>query len=361
MREALSTVWSNPYVKVLVTLVGAVVALQVFRAVHPAGAMFFAAFGLAYVANPVVDALERRGAKRGFGVAIVVVMLIAAVWVAAHFSYNAIRTTFTEDEDGVALTDTAAEWFLELPENLERLLPEPVMRAFAGPVATFAEALERLGSMLAPHVEDMASAVFGVVSGTVMGVFQTAVVLILTVYVLYDFHRITAALLSAFPKPYQPSVRSLAASLDAAVGDFIRGQLLIAVLVGLMVFVGLTLIGLPLAGFIGLLAGLLNVVPFLGSIVPAIPAVIIAIAGGWWQVLLVVLVFVVANQIDNHLLTPYVLSRSTRLHPVAVILAVIGGFAFGGIVAAILAVPVVAFLTVLYQRHYQTSSVYRDG
>ncbi len=361
MREALSTVWANAYVKVVVALACAWVAVEVFRAVHPAGALFFAAFGLAYVANPIVDALERRGAKRGFGVAIVVVALVAAVWVAAQFSINAIRTTFTEDEDGVALTDTATEWFLELPANLERLLPEPVMRAVAGPVATFGEALEQLGSMLAPHVEDMASAVFSVVSGTVTGVFQTAVVLILTVYVLYDFHRITAALLSAFPKPYQPAVRSLAASLDAAVGDFIRGQLLIAVLVGLMVFLGLTLIGLPLAGFIGLLAGFLNVVPFLGSIVPAIPAVIIAIAGGWLQVLLVVLVFVVANQIDNHVLTPYVLSRSTRLHPVAVILAVIGGFAFGGIVAAILAVPVVAFLTVLYERHYKRSGLYRDG
>jgi len=361
MREALSAVWANPYVKVLVALFGAVVALLAFRAVHPAGAMFLAAFGLAYVANPVVDALERRGAKRAFGVAIVVVSLIAAMSIAVQFSYSAIRTTFAEDEDGVALTDTAAEWFLELPENLERLLPEPLMRALAGPVATFSDALERLGSMLAPHLEDVASAILGAVSGTVTGVFHTAVVLILTVYVLYDFHRITAALLSAFPRPYQPAVRSLAASLDEAVGDFIRGQLVIALLVGLMVFVGLTVIGLPLAGFIGLLAGLLNVVPFLGSIVPAIPAVIIAIAGGWLQVLLVVLVFVVANQIDNHLLTPYVLSRSTRLHPAAVILAVIGGFAFGGIVAAILAVPVVAFLKVLYERYYKTSRLYRDG
>ncbi len=361
MREALSTVWSNPYVKVLAALVGAVVALLAFRAVHPAGALFLAAFGLAYVANPVVDALERRGVKRAFGVAIVVVSLIAAMSLGAQFSYNAIRTTFAENEDGVALTDTAAEWFLELPENLDRLLPDPLMRALAGPVATFGDVLERLGSMLAPHVEDVATVVLGAVSGTVTGVFHTAVVLILTIYVLYDFHRITAALLSTFPRPYQPAVRSLAASLNEAVGDFVRGQVLIALLVGLMVFVGLTVIGLPLAGFIGMLAGLLNVVPFLGSIVPAIPAVLIAIAGGWLQVLLVVLVFVVANQIDNHLLTPIFLSRSTRLHPVVVILAVIGGFAFGGIVAAILAVPFVAFLTALYQRHYQTSRLYREG
>lgn len=361
MRDALSAVWSSPFVRVTVALAAVAAAVLAFRAVHPAGALFFGAFALAYVANPVVDALERRGAHRALGVALVVVGLIAAVVTATQLSVNAIRSTLTEDDDGVALTENARAWFLDLPDNLQRLLPEPALDVVAGPVATIGEALEQLGSMLAPHLEDVASALVGVVSGTVTGVFQTVVLLILTVYVLYDFHRITAAMLALVPKPYHDGVRALAGSLDDAVGSFVRGQLVIAVLVGLMVYLGLSLIGLPLAGFIALLAGLLNVVPFLGSIVPAIPALAIAIAGGWWQVILVVLVFVIANQIDNHLLTPYVLSRSTRLHPVTVILAVIGGFAFGGIVAAILAVPLVAFLTVLIERHYKTSRLYRDG
>ena len=361
MREALRTVWSNPYVKVFVALGAAFVAYRAFLAVHPAGALFLGAFGLAYVVNPVVDALERRGAKRAFSVALAAVVLVAAVYIAVQLSVNAIRTTFTEDEDGVALTETARAWFLELPENLESLLPDAVSGVVAAPVASVGDALERLGSMLAPYVEDITSALLSVLSGTVMGAFQTVVLLIVTVYVLYDFHRITAAMLALVPKPYQDGVRSLATSLDDAVGSFIRGQVVIAALVGVMVFVGLSLIGLPLAGFIGLLAAVLNVVPFLGSIVPAIPAVVIAIAGGWWQVVLVVLVFVIANQIDNHVLTPQVLSRSTRLHPVTVILAVIGGFAVGGIIAAILAVPFVAFVTNLVERHYKTSRLYREG
>lgn len=361
MRDALSTVWANPYVKVIVALVACALAVVAFRAVHPAGALFLGAFGLAYVVNPVVDALERRGAHRGFSVALVVVALGAAVYTAVRLSVVAIRTTFTEDEEGVALTETARTWFLELPENLERLLPGPVSDVVAEPFATVGEALERLGTMLAPHLEDVTTALVGVLSGTVTGAFQAVVLLIVSVYVLYDFNRIADAMLALVPKPYQDGVRSLTTSLDDAVGSFIRGQVVIAVVVGVMVFVGLTLVGLPLAGFIALLAAVLNVVPFLGSIVPAIPAVVIAVAGGWLQVVLVVLVFVVANQIDNHVLTPYVLSRSTRLHPVTVILAVLGGFAFGGIVAAILAVPFVAFVTILVERHYKSSRLYREG
>ena len=359
MHEALKAVWANPYVKVLVAIGMVVAAVIVFRAVHPAGMLFLAAFGLAYIVNPLVDWLEGRGVARGFGVALVAITLVASTWLVSQLSINAISKTFTEGEEGIALTETASEWFVDLPDNFERLVPDAAMRIIAGPLATFSDVLEELGSMLAPHVEEITSTAIGILSGTVTGVFQVALVLILTIYVLYGFHRFSAAFFEAIPRKYRDTVRSLAQTLDTAMGGYIRGQLLIAAAVGVMVFVGLTIIGLPLAGFIGLIAGLLNIVPFLGSIVPAIPAVIIAIAGGWWQVAFVILVFVIANQIDNHVLTPLVLSRSTNLHPVTVILAVIGGFAFGGLLAAILAVPVVAFVTALLDQHYKTSRFYR--
>ena len=359
MQQALKTVWANPYVKVLGAIGIVVVVVLVFRAVHPAGMLFLAAFGLAYIVNPLVDWLQKRGVKRGFGVALVVIALVAAAWFASRMSINAIGKTFTEGEEGIALTETAREWFVDLPANFERIVPDAAMRFIAGPLATFSDVLERIGSMLAPQVEGLTTTVVGFLGGTVMGAFQVGVVLILTIYVLYDFHRFTAAFFDAIPRTYRDTVRSLARTLDEAMGGYIRGQLVIAAAVGLMVFVGLTIIGLPLAGFIGLIAGLLNIVPFVGSIVPVIPAVIIAIAGGWWQVVFVLLVFVIANQIDSHVLTPLILSRSTSLHPVTVILAVIGGFAFGGLVAAILAVPLVAFATTLFEEHYKSTRFYR--
>ena len=361
MHEALRIVWANPYVKVLGAIVAVAVAVLVFRAVHPAGMLFLAAFGLAYIVSPLVDWLEQRGVLRAFGVALVVITLVAAGWFASRMSINAIGKTITESEDGIAFTEAASEWFVDLPANLERLMPDVIQRMIAGPLATFSDVLEQIGSMLAPHAEGLTTALVGLLSGTVTGAFQVVLVLILTVYVLYDYHRFTAAFFAAIPNAYRDTVRSLAHTLDTAMGGYIRGQIVIAAAVGLMVFVGLTIIGLPLAGFIGLIAGLLNIVPFLGSIVPAIPALVIAIAGGWWQVVLVLLVFVLANQIDNHVLTPLILSRSTNLHPVTVILAVIGGFAFGGLLAAVLAVPVVAFLAALFEEHYKPSRFYRGA
>lgn len=361
MREALKTVWANPYVKVSVGVVVVVVGVQAFRAVHPAGLLFLVAFGLAYIVNPVVDWLEERRVHRALGVGFVLVVLAAATWFVSRLSIDAIGKTVTESEDGIALTEAATAWFVELPANLERLLPDVVLAMLEGPLDTFTDVLEQIGSMLAPHVEGLTNSVVGFLSGTVSGVFQAALVFILTIYVLYDFHRFTAAFFQAVPRAYRDQVRSLADTLDTAMGGYIRGQLVVAIAVGTMVFVGLTIIGLPLAGFIGLLAGLLNIVPYLGSVGPAIPALIIAIAGGWWQVILVLVVFVIANQIDSHVVSPLVLSRSTSLHPVTVILAVIGGFAFGGLLAAILAVPTVAFATALFEEHYKTSRFYRGA
>ncbi len=360
MHEALTTVWANPYVKVFAAVALAVLAVLAFRAVHPAGTLLLAAFGLAYVVNPVVDALERRRVPRGLGVTLVASTLVVATWLVTALAVQAVGDLVTEGEDGIALTDSARAWFADLPDNVERLMPDTVMQLIGGPLATFGDVLERVGSMLAPRLEELGVSAVGFVSGTVSGVVQAVLVLILTVYVLQGFHRFTASFFEAFPRRYREEVRALAATLDTAMGGFIRGQLLIAAAVGVMVFVGLTIVGLPLAGLIGLFAGLLNVVPFVGSIVPAVPALVIAIAGGWWQVGFVLLVFVVTNQIDNHVLTPLVMARATTLHPVTVILAVIGGFAFAGLLGAVLAVPLGTFAKALFEEHYKTSRFYRS-
>lgn len=361
MREAFGAVWANPYVKVGVNILLACLAIWVFLAARPATTLFVAAYALAYVLNPVVGLLQARGARRGFGVALVAVALAATVWFTSSLSIAAVSEALTPTDDGITLSETVTVWFETLPANLERLLPGPVYAAIAGPLATLGDLLGRAAEALAPHVQEITEAVYGIVSGTVSVVVQVVLALVLTVYVLFDFQRFNASLLAVWPLPYQRTVTALATTLDQAMGEYIRGQLLIAACVGLMVYAGLALLGLPLAGLIALLAAVLNVVPFLGTVVPVIPALAIAIAGGWLQVVLVLVIFVVANQIDNHLLTPLIMSKSTKLHPVTVILVVIGGFAVGGLVAAIFAVPLVAFAKVLFADRYLTSRYYQQG
>jgi len=361
MRKALTTVWANPYVRVAVGAAILGLLLAAFVAVQPAGSLFLTALGLAYLLNPVVDGLQARRVHRRLAVALVAIGLIAVASAVTSLGVVAVRNTLTESDGGITLSESVTTWFERLPDNLERLVPDAVYEAIAEPLATLGDLLRQAVRALAPYFERIGAGVYDLVSGTVTGVAFFLLVLVLTVYVLHDYHRFVASLLDAWPEPVQPTVRSVARTFDRAVGGYVRGQVVIAVAVGTMVYLGLAIVGLPFAGVIGVLAGLLNVVPYLGTVVPAVPALVIAVAGGWWQVVFVLVVFVATNQIDNHVLTPQILSRSTRLHPVTVIVAIIGGFAFGGLVAAIFAVPLVAFAKAIYTEHYLGSRFYREG
>jgi predicted PurR-regulated permease PerM len=361
MRDAFTTIWANPYVRVAVGLLVAAVLVVLFVATQPAGALFLTALGLAYLMNPLVDLLQRHRVRRPFSVALIATALVVSLGLLSQYAVGTIGTIVTEGEDGLTLAETVPEFFLSLPDRIEALLPERVRGTARAPLDALDRSIEGVDERLVPYLEQLTVGTYGFLRGTVSQVVNAVLVLILTVYVLIDFERISASRWGAVPRPYLEPVRSLAGTLDRVTGAYVRGQLLIAGLVGLMVFVGLTLVGLPGAGVIGLLAGILNVVPFIGSVVPIIPAVLIAIGGGWVQVILVLVVFAVANQIDTHALTPLVLSRSTELHPVTVMLAVVGGFALGGLVTAILAVPAVAFLKALYEEYYPRSGFYRSG
>jgi predicted PurR-regulated permease PerM len=361
VREAFRTAWANPYVKILVLLIALYALWRLFVAVRPAGTIFIAAFGLAYLANPFVDRLHGRGLGRGVGVALLAIIVFASALHAWQFAIAALDQAIREADNGLMVTDAVAEWFERLPTNVEQLLPRRMAASLEGPLAWLDDVMADLPNALSPYLERAVAYFYETLSAAAFGIFQVVVIIIVAGYVLYDFPRIKAALLSVFPIPYQPKVQELATTLDEIMGEYVRAQLFIAAMVGVMVYLGLMLVGVPLAGFIGVLAGTLNIVPFLGSVVPVIPAVILALPGGWVQISLVLVVFVVANQIDNHVLTPMVQSRVTRIHPVAVILAVIGGFALGGIVVAILAVPAVAFAKAIIVRYYQESALYRGG
>lgn len=362
MRSALTTVWRNPYIKVATLVLGLILAYRLAGAVQPAATIFIGAFILAYLVNPLVDMLQARKMPRGVGVAIVYILLFGTIYLMVVIATGSLKGAFAPDETtGLTMADNAAIWFESLPATLEERLPEQLHAVISSPLETLAELTADAVQFFAPRMQGVSAGFFSAVTGTVSGAFQVVMIMILTAYILFDYHRLSRSLLEVFPLPYRAATEQLLARLDRAVGGFIRGQAVIAIAVGILIFIGLTLIGLPAAGFIALLAGVLNIVPFLGSILPAIPAILLAIDGGWLQIILVVVVFVATNQVDNNVLTPMILSKSTDLHPVSVIISVVAGFALAGLLGGIAAVPVLAFCKALYTEFYKRSEFYKNG
>ncbi len=361
MIGAVRAVWSNPYVRVLVAVLLLVAAYFAIRAMRPAFVVFASAMALAYIVNPLIERLERVGARRGFGVALVYTALVVGMVFTVRLLGGLLGSMVQTGDEGPALAESLVEFLENLPATLLGLLPTQLANVLERPIAAFGSGLAGALQNAAPQAAAFGGNVFGVVSGTLAGALQFFLILVVTAYVIYDYRGFSKVLMTLVPRPYQERVSALGSRLDTVMGAFIRGQLLVALGVGVLVWLGLLLLGVNGAAGIGLLAAVMNLVPFLGSVVPAIPAVLVVITQGWTPVLLVIGLFVVVNQIDNHVLTPLILGRTTDLHPVTVIIAVVGGFSAFGLVGGILAVPVCAFIKVLYVEFYLPSRLYRDG
>ena len=135
--------------------------------------------------------------------------------------------------------------------------------------------------------------------------------------------------------------------------SFFRGQLIVALLQGLLFAIGFSLVGLKYGFVLGLVLGFLNIIPYLGSIVGlavALPLAFFQKGGGWMLVAWVLVVFTVVQLIEGYLLTPKIMGDRTGLHPVAIIVAIFfWGSALGGILGMILAIPLTAFLVVFWR------------
>jgi predicted PurR-regulated permease PerM len=179
---------------------------------------------------------------------------------------------------------------------------------------------------------------------------------IIAFYLLVDLPHIRRVSEDLVPPNAKEEVMVVAHRLNHAVGGFFRGQLAVALIVGIMVSIGLAIIGLPFWLIVGMIAGAFNVIPLIGPWVGAIPGIVIAFTtgGGVGQAIAVAIVMTVAQQIDNHFISPLVMQRAVNLHPAVVMLALLAGGTLGGFFGLLLAVPTAAVLKIILGHLWRT-------
>jgi predicted PurR-regulated permease PerM len=217
---------------------------------------------------------------------------------------------------------------------------------------TVQEALSSLVNKLLEFLQGSGLNLISRVVGVVGNVFEYFLVLILGGYMLLAFPDIGKSFLEVLPVRVQPTILELSKDISTAVGGYIRGQIIIALAIGVLTGLGLTIIGLPLGLAIGFIAGLFNIVPYLGAVIAITPALLLAIPSGWLEVVLVGVVFTIVSQLESHVLAPQILSKSTDLNPISIILAILSGLALGGVLGALLAVPLTALVKLLIRKYW---------
>lgn len=170
----------------------------------------------------------------------------------------------------------------------------------------------------------------------------------LAFYLLRDLELLKRRMIMSIPKKYRLSILSLTKEINQVCNGFIRGQLVSGMIVGLLIAAGLAIIGIKYSLFIGLLAGLFNIIPYFGPVIGFIPAFMLAIVKSPISVLWVLVVFIAANQIEASIIAPKIVGARVGLHPLAVIFAVLAGGEIMGIIGMLVAVPTAAIIKILY-------------
>lgn len=217
---------------------------------------------------------------------------------------------------------------------------------------------------LPPHLTDFLGSVDETVAERAIPVAQTAfrtvgqilLAIVLSIYWLVARGTALKQLLRLTPSAYRKTVYEIWIDTEDTLGRYLRGQLILALTIGLVSYIGLLILRVPNAKALAVMAGLFEVVPFVGPVLAAIPAVFIGFTEAPAKGLLVLLFYIAVQTLEGNFLIPFVMGRGLRLHPMIVLLAITAGFYLNGIVGAILALPVVSALQITLTHVRQFSS-----
>jgi predicted PurR-regulated permease PerM len=299
---------------------------------------------LAAAMTPAVDRLARtsngHASRIGRGAAAAVVSLGGALILAVTFI--AVTSTAFSDLAGLATN---------LPAYVRRVETAIEEIAAANP-----EVAARVATAL-PSLSDIAGPAIGVATqaprlvSAATGVFSTLIhvlfTLFLALYLTIDGERIRRYIIGFLPVERQRQAFDVTERIGDRLGAWARGEALLGLIIGAMTWFGAVLIGLPYAAALALIAGIGELVPTLGPIVAAIPLIAVGLLSSPLQGLLALLLAIMVQQLENNLIVPRVMGHAVDLHPVAVMLAILAGGELLGIAGALLAVPVVAAMSVI--------------
>lgn len=347
--------WSRTTKVIVVVVILIVVFLLIGRFRSLIGMLVIAAI-LGYLLEPVINFFDQRTKIRR-GIIIALVYLVLAIALIAGFSALGFAS-YQQIANLIALTPALIQ---DLSETISTFITrtEPIG---LGPftieptIIPWDRITEQLLGFLDPLLSQSTTFVSRFATSTARTAFNVVFIFIISLYMATDLPNLGSHIMSIAQQPgYRADAERLLPELSRVWRAYLRGQIILGIVIFLMVWIGLTLLGVQNSLALGLLAGLLEFVPTVGPVFSAVVAIVVALfqpsnylgVEPWQFALLVLGLMVVIQQLENNLLVPRIVGGALDLHPILVIVGVFMGAALAGILGAILAAPVVASLKVL--------------
>lgn len=353
----------NPYVRLVALLGGLLLIGMALYGLRAVLTPVFISFFVAYLLDPVVDRFEARGVNR----TVAIIILMVVLFILSGLMLLLIGLAVSELVDVIKnlpawLDATIREWRSTWQEQpavvwISETLGWDIRSVNAEYALDAVQSLrERLLGLLPNLVGPLRAILTHALSGTMALVGWVAnIVLIplISFYLLRDFDLIVARVKGLVPKHYVDEVSTIFKQIDESIAAFIRGQLLVMVILGVLYGIGLALFKVKMGFGIGLLAGLLCIVPYLGFFVGIGLALLMSLMGGeyiWLNLIGTVVTFGVVQILEGTFITPKVVGDKVGLHPVWVIIALMVGANALGVLGMLIAIPVAAVIKILLVR-----------
>ncbi len=213
--------------------------------------------------------------------------------------------------------------------------------------------IQQVTSWLIRSSQQLVLRSYSITRGIIGGVFSLILSLFISGYMVADSQTLIQSLVRLFPEPWAEKIAAQIPTISYRMGSYIRGRLLVSFILGMATTLGLGILGLREFSLgLGVIAGVTNLIPFIGPVLGAVPALIVAIASGGWTFLWVLIFFVIIQNLETYVLDPFLVGSSVGVHPLYQLLAVLGGTQVLGIIGALIVPPWVAGGATLLENLY---------
>ncbi len=300
-------------------------------------AIFFVSLVFASALDPMVDWLQKRKIPRSVGILIIYLLLFAFFSLVVYLIFPALINETSQ------LSGNSPYYFDKINLFLNNFSDKYQLN-----INLLANIKNNIGSF-GSSLETAAGGIFTTLSTVFGGIVSFILILVLIFYMVAEENAMKKLVWSIAPTKHQPYIMSLIDRMQQKIGLWLRGQLLLAAALFLLVYIGLSILKVNYAIILALFAALTSFVPYMGAIFGSIPAILISFTQAPLLAVFVIVLFYIVHLIEGNVLHPLVMQKTVGINPIISITVLLVGFRLAGIIGAILSIPATTALTVLYK------------
>ncbi|MGE6259505.1 AI-2E family transporter [Heyndrickxia sporothermodurans] len=313
--------------------------------------LFIAAF-FTYLLHPIVEKLNEKGLHRGLAILIIYIIFFGGIGYSIYLGIPVLIEQIKDLSDHIPeFANKYRNWIENVHDSTSRW-PDGMK-----------EQIEQRINKFEIWINHYLSVAINSITKIINFIFVLAIIPFLSFYLLKDIEKVKRAAWYFTPKKWRNQIILFLKDADESIGGYIRGQLLVCLVIGIISTIAFWLLGIKYPILLGIIIGITDIIPYFGPIIGALPAAVIAATISVKSLTYVLITISVLQFIEGNILSPFIVGKSLHMHPVFIILSLTIGGEIGGVIGLILAVPVLAIFKVAIihaKKHFVANIQSRD-